>query len=90
MEEMIIIQVKPTELEHTIYIMSANSEVVPIIVKCKAEELLSTVAMSAAKYEISEIKIQGAKDYTLGIKEQLTNKINTCFGLDNKINIELI
>lgn len=90
MEEVIIIQVRPTELEHTVYIMSNNSEIVPIVVKCKAEELLSTVAMSAAKYEINDIKIQGPQAYTLGIKEQLTKKINVCFGYDNKINITLM
>ena len=90
MDEKIVIQVKPTELEHTIYIMSANSEEVPIVVKCKAEELLSTVTMSAAKYDINDIKIQGPQAYTMGIKEQLINKVNTCFGFDNKINITLM
>ena len=90
MEEVIIIQVRPTELEHTVYIMSSNSEIIPIILKCKNEELLSTVAMSAAKYDINDIKIQGPQTYALGIKEQLTKKINVCFGYDNKINITLI
>lgn len=90
MNEMIIVQVRPTELEQLVYVISNNSEIVPITIRCKQEELLSTVAMSAAKYEINEIKIQGAKDYTLGIKDQLTTKINTCFGVNNKINIELM
>ena len=46
--------------------------------------------MSAAKYNINEIKIQGPQSYTLGIKDQLIKKINVCFGYDNKINIELM
>lgn len=90
MEEQIVVMLQPTELKHIIYIMSNNSENVPIVIQCPQEELLSTVAMSAAKYKITEIKLRGPQDYTLGIKEQLTNKVNTCFGLDNKITIELI
>lgn len=90
MEEMIIVQTKPTELEHTVYIMSSNSEIIPIIIKCKNEELLSTITMSAVKYEINDIKIQGPQAYTMGVKEQLINKVNTCFGFDNKINITLM
>jgi len=90
MREQIIIMLQPTELEHIIYIMSNNTETVPLVIKSKKEELLSTIAMSAAKYEINEIKLQGPQDYTLGIKEQLTKKVNTCFGANNKITIELI
>ena len=90
MNEQIVIMLQPTELTHTIYIMSNNSETVPIVVQCKANELLSTVAMSASKYNISDIKIKGPMNYTLGIKEQLVNKINTCFGQNHKITIELI
>ena len=90
MEEMIVVMLQPTELKHTIYIMSNNSEIIHIIIKCTQEELLSTVAMSASKYKIDLIKLQGPQDYTLGIKNQLSTKINTCFGKDNKITIELI
>ena len=56
MEEMIVVQIKPTELEHTVYIMTNNSEIIPITAKCTQETLLSTVAMSASKYNISDIK----------------------------------
>ena len=90
MEEQIVVMLQPTELKHIIYIMSNNSENVPIVIQCPQEELLSTVAMSAAKYKITEIKLRGPQDYILGIKEQLISKVNTCFGLDNKITIELI
>ena len=90
MEELIIVQIKPTELEHTVYIMTNDSEIIPIILKCKNEELLSTVAMSASKYNISDIKIQGPHAYTQGIKDQLQTKVNTCFGHNNNITITLI
>lgn len=90
MEELIIVQIKPTELEHTVYIMTNNSEIIPIIVKCTQETLLSTVAMSASKYNISDIKIQGPHTYTQGIKDQLQTKVNTCFGCNNNITISLI
>ena len=90
MIEEIVVMLKPTELKHTVYIMSANSEIIPITIQCTGDELLSTVAMSAAKYQIDNIKLKGAKDYTSGVKEQLQNKVNTCFGVNNKITIELI
>lgn len=90
MEETIIVSLSPTELQHTIYIMSNNSEVIPIILKTTADELPSKVAMSAAKYNIHKIKLQGAKDYTLGIKTNLEQKINTCFGKQNDFIIELV
>lgn len=90
MREEIIVILNPVDLQHTVYIMSANSETIPIIVKCTKEELLSTVVMSAAKYQIDDIRLKGPKDYTLGIKEQVLTKAKTCFGKDNKLNIELI
>lgn len=90
MEETIYVQLKPTELEHNVYIMSNNSEVVPIVTKCTQETLLSTLAMSASKYGIDLIKIQGPHAYIEGIKNQLQTKINTCFGQNNNITIELI
>lgn len=90
MEEQIIIQVKPTELSHKIYIMSNSSEIVPIEVDALASELPSKVAMSAAKYNIDCIKITGPHDYTMGIKNTLTEKFNTCFGKNHNIKIDLI
>lgn len=90
MHEQIIVMLQPTELNQTIYIMSNNSEIVPIIIQCSKDELLSTIAMSAAKHKIDEIKLQGPHDYTLGIKNQLTEKINTCFGMQNNLTIELM
>ena len=90
MREEIIVILNPVDLKQTVYIMSANSETIPIEVKCSKEELLSTVVMSAAKYNIDSIKLKGPKDYSLGIKEQIQNKAQVCFGKENKLIIELI
>lgn len=90
MEEMILIRLNPTELEQEVYILSNNSEYVPLIKKSAIEELPSVVAMSAAKYGISTIKLAGPRDYTCGVRDQVTAKINTCFGKDNKFIIELM
>lgn len=90
MNEMIVIQLQPTNVEHEIYIMSNNSEEVPLIRKATIEELPSVVAMSAAKYNINHIKLAGPKTYTAGVRNTLTEKINTCFGKDNKFTIELM
>lgn len=90
MHEQILVRLSPTELQQEIQIYSNNSEIIPIILKHPQKELLSAIAMSAAKYEIFDIKLYGAKDYTLGIKNQLIEKINTCFGKENNFTIELI
>ena len=54
------------------------------------ENLFSVVTMSAAKYKIKNIKIVGPKEYSKGIKDQLTKKINTCFGEENDFTVELV
>jgi hypothetical protein len=90
MEEMIIVQLKPTELEHSVYIISNNTEMVPLIKRTTIEELPSVVAMSAAKYNINCIKLAGPHSYTCGVRDQVTAKINTCFGKDNNFLIELM
>ena len=90
MEEMIVVQLQPTNSEHEIYIMSNNSEFVPLIKKAKIDELPSVVSMAAAKYGITNIKLAGPQDYTAGIRNVLTEKINTCFGKQNNFIIEFM
>jgi hypothetical protein len=46
--------------------------------------------MSAAKYHIKNIKIVGAHEYTMGIKNKLTEKFTTCFGKIDDFTIDLI
>ena len=90
MEEMIVVRLNPVELEQEVYIMSNNAEMVPLIRKCTTDELPSTVAMSAAKYNIHHIKLAGSKVYAEEIRNRVTEKISTCFGANNDFIIELM
>lgn len=90
MEEMIIVRLNPVELQQEVYIMSSNVETIPLTRKCTLEELPSTIAMSAAKYNINHIKLAGSKVYAEEIRNRVTEKINTCFGADNGFLIELM
>ena len=90
MEEMIIVCLDPVVLEQEVYIMSNNVEKIPLVRKCTLEELPSMVVMSAAKYNISHIKLAGSEVYTTEIRNRVTEKINTCFGADNNFLIELM
>ena len=90
MSEKIVIQLKPTELKHYVYIFSDNCEEIPVTKAVLMEELPSFVSMSAAKYNINHIQLYGNKEYTAGIKNILSEKINTCFGKDNNFIIELM
>ena len=90
MEEMIVVYLQPTEVKHDIYIISNNTEIVPLIKKTTIEELPSMIAMSAAKYNITHIKLAGPHSYTTEIRNVVTEKINTCFGKENSFLIELM
>lgn len=90
MEEMIVVQLNPTQTKQIIYVISNNSEEVPHKIESSIDELNSQVAMAAAKYNIRYIKLAGATDYTTGIRNSLTEKINTCFGKNNNFIIELM
>ena len=90
MEEMIVVRLNPVELQQEVYIMSNKIENVPLTHKCTLKELPSTIAMSAAKYNINHIKLAGSKTYAEEIRNIITEKINTCFGADNGFLIELI
>ena len=90
MEEMIVVQLRPTSLKHEVYIMSNNTEDIPHIVHSSIQELPSVIAMSAAKYNIHCIKLAGPRDYTSGIQNTIKEKINTCFGINNDFTIELM
>lgn len=88
--EKIIAVVSPVEKEQKIYIYSDLVEIVPLVLTVKTEELYSAISMSAAKYNIKEIFLSGAKNYVLGIKQHLEEKIENCFGYNHNITIELL
>lgn len=90
MKEEIIIMLNPVSLQQIIYVMSGNSETIPIIKECTQEELLPTILNFSEKYQINDIKLKGSKDYSQGIKEQLQTKAKIYFNKENKLNIELI
>ena len=90
MEEVIVARLNPTELKQEVYIMSSSVEKIPLVQKCNINELPSVIAMSAAKYNISNIKIAGPKAYSEGVRAQVVEKINTCFDNKNEFTIELI
>lgn len=90
MEELIIIRLNPVALEQEVYIMSNNVESVPLVRKCTTEELPSVAAMSAAKYNIHHIKLVGSKVYAEEIRNRVTEKVSTCFGINNDFIIELM
>lgn len=90
MEEVIIARLNPANLKQEVYIMSSNSEQVPLVKSCLVDELPFVIAMAAAKYDIHYIKLAGTKTYAEGIKEQIKTKISTCFGINNDFVIELI
>lgn len=90
MENKIVVSIKPIEIKQYIYIFSDITETMPITVETTMNELLSIIAMSAAKYKIKNIKLSGPKSYSLGVKDQLIEKINTCFGKSDDFIIELM
>ena len=90
MEEIIVVRLNPVALEQEVYIMSNDTETVPLIRKCTTEELPSVVTMSAAKYKIHHIKLAGSKVYAEEIRNRVTEKVSTCFGADNDFIIELM
>ena len=90
MENQIIVMLKPTEPTQMVYIFSEDMDRLPLGVPATMDTLLSTIVMNAAKYKIKSIKLSGAKSFSLGIKDQLTEKINTCFGKSDEFTIELL
>ena len=90
MEELILVRLDPVALEQEVYIISNNVEMVPLVRKCTTDELPSVVTMSAAKYNIHHIKLAGSKAYTEEIRNRVTEKVSTCFGVNNDFIIELM
>lgn len=79
MDEQIIIKTGPVDVS-SVWIFSNQFERIPTTqVFSNQNELLSFVAMSAAKYGIRTIKICGPHSYTEGVVTELTKKINVCF-----------
>ena len=90
MENQIIVRFEQGQLKHQVYVFTDDSEIMPICQEAAMDELLSVIAMSAAKYKIKKIKLSGPKSFSLGIKDQLTEKINTCFGKSDDFTIEVM
>lgn len=90
MENQIVIKLNQGMLKHQIYVFTDNSEQMPICEEADMENLLSVIAMSAAKYKIKNIKLSGPKSFSLGIKDQLTEKITTCFGKIDDFTIDIM
>ena len=90
MENQIIVMIKPLEPTQYVYIFTEDSELTPIAVPATMDTLLSTATMNAARYKIKKIKISGPTSFTTGIKDQLTEKIITCFGKADDFTIELM
>ena len=90
MENQIIVRIENSSLKHSVYIFTDDSNTMPICEQATMDNLLSVITMSAAKYKIKKIKLSGPKDFSLGIKDQLTEKINTCFGKSDDFIIEIM
>lgn len=90
MENQIIVRLEAGVIKQTVYIFTDLSDEVPIGIEANMEDLLSVIVMSAAKYKIKNIKLSGPKSFSLGVKDQLTEKINTCFGKSDDFTIELM
>lgn len=90
MDNQIIIKIEPGKLKHYVYIFTEDSDTVPICEEATMDNLMSVIAMSAAKYKIKKIKLSGPKSFSLGVKDQLTEKINTCFGKTDDFIIEVM
>ena len=88
MEKQIIVKLDFGCLNHTVYVYSDNGTCEQK--QATAENLLSVIAMESARYGVKKIKLCGAKQFTAGIKNQLTEKIITCFGKADDFTIELL
>ena len=90
MEDVIIARVKPLEPIQYVYVFVAGALETPTAIESNMDNLISNITMAAAKYKIKNIKLAGAKEFNLGVKNQLTEKITTCFGKIDGFNIELM
>jgi hypothetical protein len=90
MENQIIVRIENSSLKHSVYIFTDDSNTMPICEQATMDNLLSVITMSAAKYKIKKIKLSGPKSFSLGIKNQLTEKLITCFGKIDDFTIEVM
>jgi hypothetical protein len=90
MENQIVVALRPLEPIQEVYVFTDESATMPVCAQTDMKTLLSTIVMNAAKYKIKKIKISGPKSFTTGIKDQLTEKISTCFGKSDDFTIELV
>ena len=90
MDNQIIVKIEPGVLNQYVYIFTDRSELTPLCQETKMENLLSVITKCAAQYDIKKIKLSGAHEFTIGIKNQLTEKLTTCFEKADEFNIELL
>ena len=90
MENQIVVRMNQGTLKHQVYVFTDDSDTVPVCQEATMENLMSVIAMSVAKYKIKKIKLSGPKSFSLGIKNQLTEKLITCFGKIDDFTIEVM
>lgn len=90
MSDQIIVKIEEGSLKQQIFIFSSELDLGPTCKEATMDELMSAITMSAAKYNIKLIRFTGPHSFTAGLKNQLTEKIITCFGKADDFKIELI
>ena len=88
MDEQIIVKFNFGNLNHDVFVYTDSGAFEKK--SANADNLLSVIAMECARYGVKKIKLCGATQYTAGIKNQLTEKIITCFGKADDFIIELV
>ena len=90
MRETIYTIIQPGVEQQVVYVFSENSDTIPITLHSPINSLADTILAAAQKYNISEIKIKGVKDFNQKIKDDIFFKKNIYCKQDNIINVELI
>lgn len=90
MNETIYTIIQPGIKQQIVYVFSSNSETIPVTLHSSIDGLADTILAAAQKYNISDIKIKGIKDFNQKIKEDIFFKQNTYFNQDTDLNVELI
>ena len=84
----IITILKPTELEHDVYIMNAEGKLSHPPVKVKMDDLHKTLFSLAEKENCEVVKLYGPDKYVSGVKKTLEKDLKTKY-LNLKLKIEI-
>jgi hypothetical protein len=90
MKETIYTIIQPGVEQQVVYVFSENSDTIPITLHSPINSLADTILSAAQKYNISEIKIKGVKDFNQKIKDDIFFKKNIYFKHEKDLNVELI